>query len=1114
MVVGSAFMSLHPFTQVAATVFCCAIPAFGAEVQAEPKQKYNLPGGDAATTLRQFAGVSGRQIIFMMEKVRGERTNAVAGEFSAAEALNRMLAGTALVVHQDRQTKAFLIRREAEKPRSSSEKTTSQPTSFENSPKPMKRKSLVALIAGSLLLASPDLHSAESMGVVSGTVSNAATRNLLEGAKIEMPRLGISTLADNTGRFVLPAVPAGTHEIVASYTGLDPTTTTITVSPGQRTILNFDLTTAIYKLDEFRVTGDREGAAAAITAQRNAGNVKNIVAMDTFGRLPNMNPGEVAIRVPGVAGNLDNEGNITNVMVRGMSSALSSVTIDGGLAPSEGGMSRSFPTSFISGALFDQIEVTKGLTPDKSAASMGGTIDMKTRSPLSMREKRRFTYSFSGRLAPAFTEQIPLREAHRFHPLLNASYQEVFDVFGGERNLGVSITAFYSENVAGFFNSTTDYENTINSPAYVWDYRTLDSYNNRKQSSANIKVDYRLSPFTKISFSALGNNADEPYRRTYEIRAFTTQSIGTTGTAGILPGYTDRVTEVRAAPGSTIEVTSGTFNFYNRLRSIDLRAEHLFDRLELDYGGRYSLAHINPGSSNGGVLINRLTNVGWRLDRSADKIHPGFVQTAGPDFTNPDNYRPTEVNNRNESNNHDIKEAWGNVKYNLPVGIPTSVKVGFNWRFQNAFNDTGVRRWIYTGTEALEPDPSIITYDMIKTGRRIPMWEAAAYMKREGPATPSLWTEDIYFRESRKYIGTRAVEETVTAGYAMAEGKLGREGVLGRTGYLAGVRTERTDMNSWGWVRAHSGSTVAEQLADPFGAVERDYANTRRELKGSYTESFPSAHLMHNVTENLKARLSWSTGFGRPAMTNALPNETFSDVAQTLTINNPSLLPQMATNWDATLDYYFEPVGNLSVGWFHKSIKDYIVSGINMGTIPTGPDNGYGGEFGGYTLLTTANAGTAVVQGWEVSYQQQLTFLPGLLKSLGILANYTILDTHGDFGRTTNLSTGQVANFIPRTGNLIVSWRYRRFSSRVLINYTSDFITSYSATSPGSNLYREKATRVNMGLGYELRPELSITCDFANLFNEPQVLYRGFRERTQRWTHTGMTMTIGIAGRF
>ena len=45
--------------------------------------------------------------------------------------------------------------------------------------------------------------------------------------------------------------------------------------------------------------------------------------------------------------------------------------------------------------------------------------------------------------------------------------------------------------------------------------------------------------------------------------------------------------------------------------------------------------------------------------------------------------------------------------------------------------------------------------------------------------------------------------------------------------------------------------------------------------------------------------------------------------------------------------------------------------------------------------LVDANAGTAIVQGWEFSYQQQLSFLPGWAKGLGVYANATKLWTKG-----------------------------------------------------------------------------------------------------------------------
>ena len=84
-------------------------------------------------------------------------------------------------------------------------------------------------------------QAADATGVVSGAVSNAATRNLLEGAKVEAPALGRSVLTDNTGRFSLSGLPAGTVELVVSYLGLDAKRETVTVAAGQRVVRNFDL---------------------------------------------------------------------------------------------------------------------------------------------------------------------------------------------------------------------------------------------------------------------------------------------------------------------------------------------------------------------------------------------------------------------------------------------------------------------------------------------------------------------------------------------------------------------------------------------------------------------------------------------------------------------------------------------------------------------------------------------------------------------------------------------------------------------------------------------------------------------------------------------------------
>ena len=970
---------------------------------------------------------------------------------------------------------------------------------------------LLTLVSFVIVIAPLARAAADTRATLTGYVSNTATGNLLEGARIELPQLGLTALTDPTGRFVLGGVPAGTHEIVVSYTGLDAARAQVTLAAGERAVRNFDLTSGIYRLDAFKVTGEREGGAAAITAQRNADNVKNVVAMDQFGTLPNMSASEVAMQLPGVSATLTEAGLVNGLNVRGMSATLNTITMDGVLLTGrDDSLNRSNNIYVYSSAMFDQLELTKGHTPDKWADSLGGTINLKSRSPLGMKEKRRVSYNFSTRFAPSFTQQIPLREAHRFHPLFNVGYQEVFSAFGGERNLGVSANLFYSEHATGWFITTRDYQNTDNSPAYVWDYRTTDTYNPHYQKSINVKLDYRLSPATKLTLNAIANDNNEKFRRRYETRAFTTQQVGTSGAAGILPGYTDRITRVRAAPGSIIDMLStGPNNVFLRMRNADFGVEHQLDRWQIDYKASYNQTHVNRGSGKGGELRNRITGVGWILDRTESDLYPKFIQTEGPDITDWRNYRPNGfLLNNNRENDREVIELHANARYRLPTEMSLSLKAGASYRENLAKDRDRSHRWSYIGTGPLAPSAAVQTFDRVKTGRMIPQWQVSDYISTRQPAEPALWREDVYFAEQVRFTGTRTVSEDITAGYVMAQGK------IARTGFLTGVRLEKTETESKGWVRARRASSAAEQAADPVGAAQRDYAGNRRHIEGSYTKAFPSVHLNQDITANLKARLSWSTGFGRPPLNNLLPNETVSETNQTLTINNPGLLPQRASNWDATLEYYFEPVGSFSAGFFHKKITDFIVTNIDQGVVGTGTDNGFNGEYGGFRLLSSANAGTAFVQGWEFSYQQQFTFLPGWLKGLSASANYTSIQTHGDFGRSGGLTTGQVAGFVPRTANGSLAWRYRKFSARVSVNYTSEHITSYSAAAYNRNNFRYGRKIVNAGVGYQLRPWATLTCDVNNLTNEPESFYRGFADRLQRYNIAGTTITVGVNGRF
>ncbi|MDO8543874.1 MAG: TonB-dependent receptor [Opitutaceae bacterium] len=953
---------------------------------------------------------------------------------------------------------------------------------------------------------------AAGTGSISGWVSNQATRNLLPGATVELPGLNRTTRTDDTGHYAFHGLPDGLHEVVAAYTDLDASRDTVTIRGGATVTRNFDLTSKVYRLGEFTVSADREGAAATLTAQRNANNVKNVIAMDSYSDLPNMSVAELAGLMPGVAVNFSDDGVASGIQVRGAPATHNRVTIDGGLKAGSG-VTRAFSSAHYTGAGFAEVELTKGHRPDTGADSLGGTINLKSRSPLSMKERRRIDYSASVRYAAPFTKQVYFQQQHREHPLLNLGYQEVFDVAGGERNLGISVNAFYVENSNGLFVTDRLFQNTTDVPAFNYDYRVMDKYNNRKIYSGRFLTDFRLSPATTFRFIAGYVHNNEPNVHQYQARIFTNQVVGTTGTAGILPGYTDQITTARQVAATQVTTTDQMIRTYRHYGDLSLGAEHKYDRLTIDYTGAYSWNRWNRSTGkSGGNLVSSVSNVGWIVDRSESDLYPRFVQTGGLDVTNPANFRPSGNNLtlRNQDDYEEVTGFTGNARLQVFAQQPLFLKAGFDWREVAVEEFSRDRRYIYIGTSALPHDPSA----RLRSSFGIPHWHAGMLVRNEKPVSPELWRENVYFFEQQRYTGRQSALETVTAGYLMADGRFGNEGWRRRTSFLAGVRMEKTETEGRGYGRARVLSTAAQQAADPMGSAERDYAGRFRVAASDYTKSFPSVHLAHDITANMKARLSWSTSFGRPNMTNMFPNETPNETGGFVTVNNAGLLPQSSRNWDANLDYYFKPAGFVSVGWFHKTIKDYIVTGATVGQIDDSADNGFNGEYRGFELRSSINGGTATVRGIELTYQQQFVFLPGLLKGLSLMANYTALETYGDFGGTAQLSSGSVAGFVPRVYNLVPGWRYGRFSCRVRISYTSGYLDTYNAANPALNVYSISRVLVSPSFAFDLRRSLTLTCEVANVTNEHQVRYQVRRNLVRQERDNPTNITLGVKGRF
>ena len=961
-------------------------------------------------------------------------------------------------------------------------------------------------------------------GTIAGSVTSTDTRNALQGAVVSVPALNRSDFTDSSGSFLLQNLPPGPVEIVISYTGFADERRTVTVRPGEATRLDAAMrpTEAVLTMEAFTVATVREGAALSITEQRNAANIKNVTALDEWGNLPTLSVAELAMRLPGITWTTDEDDVINNVSIRGQPSGFTRLNIDGMSSTGVGGDGRSATLHSFSGAMYEQIEIIAGQTPDKRADGLGGQLNLKTKSPLNMSEKRRFNYNVSARWAPPGSNRTQQREDHPIHPVFSLAYQERFDVLGGNRNLGIVVNASYTEGVNMITQDNLFYQSTTEPVAFFNDYTTYTGLNHRFISGISARVDYRLSPRTTFSARFLYNGGKEPYYDRVRIDPLGNGTIfNGTNTGSVLPGFTENRTELRpvaGAAGTRMDLEMWRFSFVSKNPTGTFVGEHNFGALKLDYAARWSNTHWHSGAGRqqqGGQLFMRAENIGMVLDKS-DLEGRVFTQTAGPNVFDPASYRTNiQYTKRDTVTDTNEVSATINAAYNLPTTLPLSIKTGLdtvNRRVNN--RQVAPRRWNRNPNPAgpagtLIPLSNFALMPLTRfeernapSGQRIPIFDPVAV--NQTLSDTSLWTEDLVYAAQQPFTSRRIFEEAVDAGYIQGQAKIKRLTVL------AGVRVEDVKVDTFTYIKYRATPVAAEP--DPFKRAQLDYGTSARE--GGYTKSFPSIHFAYDITSNLKARASWSTSYGRPTLAQMVAGTTWNDQQQTVTSGNPAVGPQLAKNIDLKLEYYFKNSGVFTVSGFEKKITDYILN-ATLGTVESGPDNGYEGNFAGYSLIGPRNAGDAKVRGVEMDYRQRLTFLPGLLKGMTFAANYTWIKTQGKFTGSTPIATNDVPGFIPRTGNVRLVYNYKRFGASAVANYTSEHISAVSALTPIANrLYRKELIRVNMGVSYKWRPDVQFYADVSNIFEEGITTYRYIPSRIRQEIWAGRTINLGVSGQF
>ncbi|MSU50545.1 MAG: TonB-dependent receptor [Opitutus sp.] len=996
------------------------------------------------------------------------------------------------------------------------------------------------------LAASPGLGASLDPATITGQVSNAATRAYLEGAAVSLANSGQSAFTDREGRYQLGGVPPGAVTLVVSFSGLDPQQVSVVAGAGQRLVRDIALTAEIYRLDKFVVAGEREGTARAETLQRQAPNVKNIVSSDTFGNVADGNIGDLLQHIAGITANYTGP-DVRTVSIRGVGPDLNSVTMDGQQMASAKSAEpgRDFEYEQASLANIETIEVTKAPTPDMDGASIGGSVNLVSKSAFDRATGRVFTYGigFTTQLVftgPANKWKQPIKG---IGPSLNFMYS---DVLGVNRNIGITLSAVAHSMPSGSARTISNLEEKNEpGPVYASSATKVMLMATRSRLATGLKLDYKLSERSTVSVNTSYNFFYEDNdSRTFTLiasKALATVDANGNRTGGgfINPNYTNGITRVYAGTSSTATLNHGATAKWGRTYLVQPMARHRFDGLSIDYSLSYSnaLSYNPPGVTHGpfgrlsplGAVSARLANIGWTVDRSGDPTWPTTKQTEGPDMYNLNNYNTLLLTQNDASGVDKVLGAKFDLKKNIALAVPTFAKTGFTVQRQSRRFGNENRRYNFAGPDGTLGNaddsrdyaqfadiPHLATDDEIKYFRNrggIPPWMNPYNVARHQQYSPQSWKEDIAFGTMNRLL-FREITETIAAAYLMGNVRFGKISVL------SGVRLENTHDEGTGPLNYISPAEKARRAA--FAGVAPDAElvrraeaqyGTRATNHGNYTVVLPGVHLKYEPFGGLVTRLSWSTGVGRPAFGSIIPNNTVNDDTRAVTVSNPELKPQYANSYDLTAEYYFKSQGMFSLGVFRKKIADYIFTDTSR-TVGSGAENGFDGDYVGYRITTQANGGFARIEGLEASYQQQLTFLPGWSKGFGLYGNYTALRTEGDYGGAAVLTSRNLPNFMKNSGNIGLSYRGFGLDLRLQAVFRGKYMTTNSAT-PALVAFQKAKTTWNWKSRYALTKRVGLFLDVENIFSVPlDTVYLLYEDRISINRNFHAKIVGGFNGRF
>jgi TonB-dependent receptor len=923
-------------------------------------------------------------------------------------------------------------------------------------------------------------------GTVAGKVTDAADGSPLIGAMVMVEGRAVGTTTNTDGEFRLAGLPAGPIRLVFRYLGYESVSRDVTIPEKDVVTLNATLRTAVLEGEEITVTGQLRGQMEAINQQVTSTTITNVVSRDRIQELPDNNAAESIGRLPGVSVQRD-AGEGTKIIMRGMSAKYNPITIEGQKIPATDAADRSVDLTMISSDMLAGIEVAKANTADKDGDAIGGTVNFEMK-----------------KADPAFATDVKMQGGYSRQARSYENYRtsvRVSDRFL-DQLFGVLVEGNFQRAQRPSDEFTADYS-VLGADLNVADASLVNRAELRDRYGANVVLDYVLGNGSlKLSSLYSRTQRDETLRR---IRYRVANSL------------TD-------------------YSIRKKLTNLDLftnilSGNHNFDVLNVRWSANYALTRQNTPFSHeshfeeNNSFTSQITNQGpaaalaqaknqldlayFRYDyvsqqKIRDRDFAGQVDLTIPLALSPSLSTNLKFGGKYKDKSRDVDNTGFETESNGPGNMLMKL-------FPGRWLKTADNKDLMSMMNFVDPNASIDQFlsGSYRFATMLSMDKLQSFYEEFKDFRRASDNRRFYFQDYMAEQDDYVAEERITAGYVMAEIKLGSW-----LTFMPGVRYERT-VNSY---RTRFGDVVRDDnTGDVISVSGQDTVGTL-----SYEDLLPMIHLKFSVTDWADIRLAATKSITRPDYQHLVPRRRIDGDNLEAYFGQPYIGRIRADNYDVAFSMYNHYLGLFSIGGFYKVVKDidyikqsrikFYAPGDTVGTT--------------YTLFQPANLPEpSKVWGIEVELQSNLRFLPSPFDGLVINCNFSRIhsETVLPFVRTQRESRPpfrvtfvDTSRVIPMPGqsdliaNLSLGYEKGDFSGRISWIYQSNALKTIDSDDQKADGYTDDYSRWDLTLQYKLPWHIGVMLSVNNLTNVPDRSFTSSKGFPTEEKYFGWNADLGL----